>query len=225
MKVQFGLLCAVAVTGGVNGDTLWDQSNYDLAVSAYVDQAFGDFPAYSTYMVNDIVVGAGGWNVTSVTSYFTVGFGFWPGSGSGTLNIFAKTGSMPGAGDDPAAGALVAWTSTDLGDGTQAVTASGLNVDLAPGEYWIGLTPTNDFGLFGQEFHRGAPRVGEETYVRNPGGGFGIGTDWGTVALFGNASWLGNFDGAFKVEGTVVPAPGVAALLVGGLLARRRRRA
>ena len=226
MKIHAGLVCAsaMAISGAASADILWDQSNYDTAASAYVNQAFGNFADFSTYMVNDITVDPGGWNVTSVTTYHTYTNGIWPLSGQAQVNVFARDAAAPGAGDDPSGGMVVDFTAVDLGDGTIAITAA-LDMDLAAGDYWIGMTPILDFGIFGQEFHRGAPIVGLDTHFRNPGGGFGVGTDWGTAGALFAGDWDGVYDAAMLVEGRVVPAPGVAALLVGGLLAVRRRRA
>ena len=85
-------------------------------------------------------------------------------------------------------------------------------------------TPDLGFGDFGQEFHQGAfDVVGAESQSRNPGGGFGIGTEWvNSGKVFGGVSW----DAALTINGTAVPEPSTLAMF--GLLAvfaapRRRR--
>jgi hypothetical protein len=218
MKGALALVAVAAFTATATADVLWDQSNYNSGINAFVDQEFDDFPSYSSYMVMDVV--STGWTVQSVSAYFTLGSGNWAGVTQARLNLFAKTGSLPGAGDDPTAGSTVAVSLTNLGD-TWEITASGLNIDVPAGDYWIGLSPLTNFGAQGQEFHRAAPIIGEDTAWRNPGGGFALGTQWQTTAALGT-DWIGVYDGAFKVEG--IPAPGALALLgLAGLIGRRRR--
>lgn len=214
-------------TGAANADVLYDQSAYTSDYAANVDQEFGDFPQYSSYMADDVSFGSAV-TIDSISTFYTMGGSWGPGITNARLNIFAKTGSLPGAGDDPAAGLSVAVTFTSLGDAWQ-VTASGLGINLAAGDYWFALTPQADFGLFGQSFHYyTAPGslVGDQVAFRNPGGAFGTpgGTNWQTV----NGALQGPTDAnmALLVEGTIVPAPGALALLgLAGLAGTRRRRA
>ncbi len=182
-------------------EKLWDQSNYDVGATAFVDQAFGDFPDFDSYLVTDIDTGDDGWVISSVTTYFTNANG-WANAGvtQGRLNIFPKTGNLPDGGDDPGAGDIVDITISDLGD-TIAIVAGGLSIELA-GEHWVGLTPLANFGEFGQEFHRGAPIMGVDTAWRNPGGGFGVGTDWSDTGILG-AGWVGAFDAAINISGVI----------------------
>ena len=217
------LLSSVASANDQN-IVLWDQApNGDPAATAFVDQSFPDFPDFSTYLASDVVFGSAV-TIDSVSTYFTNNNNTWPQntSGTATLNIFADP--LSGA-DDPAAGMSVTVDYTSTNDGI-TVTASGLGINLAAGTYWIGLTPELEFGTSGQEFHQSALGgvVGAETAARNPGGGFGLGTDWGTAStLFGSAD---PFDAAITVTGKVVPEPTTAGLLalgLVGLVARRRR--
>ncbi len=206
-------------------DVLWDQSAYDPAINALVDQEFGDYPDYSSYMVNDVVTDAGGWEVDSITAYFTNTASAWAPVTTARLNVFAKTDALPTAGDDPVAGIEVGVTLTDTGTYWE-IAASGLALSLAGGtEYWIGLTPIGDFGVVGQEFHAGAaPLVGADTAWRNPGDGFALGADWQDTAAVGAGEWPGLYDSAFLMEGTIVPEPSVLTLLGCGALALIRRR-
>jgi hypothetical protein len=220
-QVTLGLVAAVGFAAVASADVLWDQSNYDTAANALVDQEFDDFPTYSSYMVMDVV--STGWLVDSVSVYFTSDYGGgWGGVNQARLNVFAWTpGSLPGAGDDPTAGTVVPVSLAEQGDATWKITASGLNLDMPAGNYWIGLTPLTNFASQGQEFHRGAPIVGDDTAWRNPGGGFGYGGSWNYAYLIG-PTWQGTYDGAILIEG--VPAPGALALLgLAGLVSRRRR--
>lgn len=197
---------------GVQAAVLWDQQP-DANARAFVDQDFTDFPDFSTFLVSDVVFSS---NVTvnSVTTYFTNLNSTWPQSGNGTaiLNIFADPLASA---DDPTAGTSV--TAAYSVDATGiSLTASGLSIDLAAGTYWIGLTPILIFGDVGQEFHQqAASTVGANTQGRNPGGGFGFGTDWFDAGpAFGG---LNEWDAAITIEGESVPAPATLVLLGLGL--------
>lgn len=221
MKKVLGIAAAAAAFAGVaQADVLWHQAPNTAAV-AYVDQEFSDFPTFNTYAVSDVTLGAAS-TITDVTVYFSINAG-WPGViTQGRLNIFAKSGSLPGGGDDPGTGTVVNVVVSNAGD-HMTIKASGLNIGLAAGSYWIGLTPMTNFAQNGQAFNMQATgNQGDLTAFRNPGGGFGIGTAWGTNTLFGGPG----SDHAITVEGTAIPAPGALALLgAAGLISRRRRRA
>ncbi len=185
------------------GDKLWDQSNYDEGVNAFVDQEFDDFPDFDSYLVTDIDTGGDAWVISSVTTFFTNGNG-WANAGPthGRLNIFPKTGNLPdNDADDPGAGEVVKITIIDQGD-TIAITAADLSIELDAGEYWVGLAPIANFGQFGQEFHRGAPIIGVDTAWRNPDNGFGLGGDWSTTGVLG-PDWIGVFDAAINITGEI----------------------
>jgi hypothetical protein len=193
---------------------LWDQQPFDTS-TGYINQVlgYGGSSSYDTYQVHDVTVTGGGWNITSITEYFTSGFGNWPGSFNAKLNIFPLIGSLPQPADDPGSGLSPIYAAQDVG-GT--VTLSGLNINLAPGSYWIGFTPIVNFDSYGQEFQLAAASiVGKPSGIRNPGNGFGEGADWMTTAAFGTA-----LDGAITINGDAsIPEPGTVSLLgAGGLL-------
>lgn len=228
-STTLGVTAAAAMlsSSAALGDVLYDQSAYTSDYSTThisVDQEFADFPTYSSYMADDVSF-ATGVTINVVSTYYTMEGNWGPGITQARLNIFAKTGSLPGAGDDPTAGIVVDVTFTNLGDAWQ-VTASGLGIDLAAGDYWFALTPMADFDPFGQAFHYfTAPStlVGDQIAFRNPSGGFGVGTEWQTIAdAYGGPT---DANMALMVEGTVIPAPGALALLgLAGIAGRRRRR-
>jgi hypothetical protein len=205
-----GVLCLFAASQCFAG-VLWDQQPLDVS-TGYVNQEFGDFPSFSAYQLHDVTVTGTGWNITSITEYFTTGA--WPGSFDARLNIFALSGSAPLPTDDPTSGLL--YPAVNVESTLSTVTLSGLNINLAPGDYWIGFTPVLDFGSSGQQFELVASTVGNPSAVRNSGGGFGIGSDWTTTAAFGGAT-----DGSITINGdalTSAPEPATYSLIGGGLL-------
>ena len=220
---KLALLLLMLLVLPLQAAVLWSQAPTGTNASAYIDQEFPDFPAFSTYQVADVTVGAGGWAIDSITSYFGSGGGSWPSSLDVRVNIFSKTGALPLASDDPTAGAEYAATLTADGSFLD-VTASGLGIHLAPGAYWIGMTPIVDFATYGQNFHwQTSGIVGDPSALRNPGNGFADGSDWGTYAMIGGTAG----DGAILIEGTgATPEPAAYLLVAGGLgllgLLRRR---
>ena len=189
------LVAILAGSGPVVGQ-LFDQQP-DLAGTAFVNQAFPDFPDFNTFQVDDVVF-ASDVTIGSITCYFTFDGQLdgvpWPLDNMGTpfngfINIFPDDGLLDT--EDPTMGLVVDVMLEDVdvdNDGIfdfKSVTACGLNIELTAGTYWIGLTPDIDFGLFGQEFNftSVAGVTGTEAFARNPGGGFAIGTDWITTAL------------------------------------------
>ncbi len=223
--VLVALICSIIP---LQAGVLWYQAP-NTSATAYVDQEFPDYSTYSTYQVHDVTVGAGGWNIQSITGYFTVGYSPtpWPATANVVINIFPVAGSLPGSGDDPTAGAVYPASLSVVGAST-LVTASGLSINLAAGNYWIGITPIILFDTYGQEFHQQADAVmGYYSAMRNPGGGFGIGTAWGTYALWGVGA--DPADGAIRIERTsaAIPEPATWSLLalgLGALAFLRRRR-
>ena len=216
MRQVLAIVLGLCVCGAASGDVLWDQQ--PTGGNNYVDQEFGDFGDYSSYMVTDVDVDTGGWNITSVTTYFTTGNGTWAQGMGGRLNIFDRTGALPAAGDDPTAGLAVAVDVTVSG-GMTVVTASGLDIDVPAGAAWIGLAPSGDFAVYGQEFHLDAPLEGDASAWRNPGNAFGNGTEWLNLPLVGYLYG----DPSITIEGTIIPEPASLLLLgLGALLIRRR---
>lgn len=226
------LLCGAA-SGAQATYILWEQLPATDTMS-WIDQEFPDLQAASTYQVHDVVVGAGGWKISSITGYYTKLNDLWPSSLSVRLNVFSKSGSLPTAGDDPVLGSV--WTAALTRDmQSSQVTLTGLDLVLPTGSYWIGMTPILDFGNYDQEWHQlSAAVVGDASALRNPGGYFGFGSDWKDYTAFGEL--YGDLaqpgDGAIKIEGTTsdVPEPGTSALtgvILAGALAgafRSRRR-
>ena len=217
---RIALLCAGAVFGAgasaASAAVLWDQSAFDLGAPGFFDSVSGAPPfGLTVHAVNDVVVGPGGWTVDTIETYFGSIDATWGTAiSSGHLHVFPKTGALPDAIHDPTASATVPMSATHMGD-HWVVSATGLGVALAPGEYWIGITPIAPGGAFGPEPHLAAAgAIGDAT------------ASWDLGAFPGPPSWF-NFnpgaDAAIKISG--VPTPGAATLLgVGALFGARRRR-
>ena len=187
----------------------------DTSMDSVVNLEISDASEFSVYLLNDVVTSTDA-VVSSVTTYFTNDNGDW-------TNIIREARLCVFSGNftpfNPAAdGRIVPVTVTEVGNGVLAVTASGLEIDLAAGLHWIGLTPVID-STQSQEFHwSSANQVGAMSVARNPGGGFGVGEDWFSSNelsdTFSDASITISFGG--DIEGVIAPDSG---LIFRGILA------
>lgn len=222
MRPVIAALLLVCIAAPAQAFILWEQLPV-FGLTAYIDQEFPDDQEFSTYQVHDVTVGAGGWVVTSLSTFFTAGNPNWPmGSVTARLNVFSKSGSLPAPGDDPMLGVVHSAVISQVDPLVNLLTVTGLDIALGPGSYWFGLTPNIQFNGPGQEFHLvSTPPVGDFTAIRNPGGGFQWGTGWtGYESLFRGTPG----DGAIRIEGRmgegpVVPEPCSLALLSMGFTA------
>ncbi len=206
------------------GDVLWNQPPSTTYGAAWVQWEFTDQPARSTYTVNDFQVPAGpGWTLDSVTKYFM--YTTTPVT-QARLNIWSKTASMPDdATMDPTTGSLVDVTFTfNASLGKEELTATGLNLTLAPGDYWITLTPLSNYAQYGQTLmaQNTTTILLDDSRYRNPGGGCGYAQ--GTVWINSYANSYYNWEDAMKIQGTLAPEPGALSLLALAGLALIRRR-
>ncbi len=137
-----------------SAEVLFDQTDFDPYGPGFFNSESGGPPfGMTVYAVNDVTV-TEGWIVESVTTFYSALDPVWgEGITEGKLHVFEKTGSLPiTGGDDPEASPVVAMSATLNGDHF-VITATGLNLELAPGEYWIGITPNAPSGPFGPEIH------------------------------------------------------------------------
>lgn len=193
MKKLLMIIATLTLSVSVaSADVLWDQSAINPNGDSYMD-------SYSIGPWGDVIVyGASDFNldvdavITSVTTFYTNGGEWQPGNYDALLDIFEKTGPIPVDGvDDPlTTGVTVPVTLTDMGDGTLALNASGLNLALAAGQYWIMLSPTVPDGPGFREFHL----VSETTVMDN--------SAWIEFGGWLPAAWADNGrDGTLLIEG------------------------
>jgi MYXO-CTERM domain-containing protein len=227
-RLQAALVVGLAGCVSAQADVLWDQSAISLgAPISYANwtktSGFGQREAYG---MSDVTVPASGWTIQSISVYMgTLAFN---APTTATLNIFPKTGSLPTAANNPrptasgGSGLTVPVSvlgfeiNGNSGQFANEVTASGLNIVLAPGDYWIGLTPR----YVGSTSDNQWPAL--TTYGNNQAVRFATPLDaaWSDNAVLGG---LQSGDGAIKIQG--VPTPGALSILgLGGLVAGRRRR-
>ena len=195
-------LLLLSIATAASAAVLWDQSNWDpsgegsLNVSSSSCSPFGGNTKLHT--ASDVSF-AQGVNISTVRIYETDG-----NAASATqayLWISSKTGPLPTESstqvNNPAN--LVSISSAYEVVGTEAalvITASGLNIDLPPGDYWVSLTPLHSVGFFPYSVHRvtTGPIVGSHTVSIS--------------ACAPNSDWLNvldpaTYDYAIKIEGTV----------------------
>ena len=186
-------LIAVALTAGAaSAQVLWDQTaGYESWQQGFFNAVAGGPPFGSTnYTCNDVTVGGTGWLVDAITVYYD-GFDFsWDGAiAQAVLFVEPKTGSLP-TGNPATDGITVTASAGYLPNGFMAVTATGLLLELEPGEYWIGLTP---IAPTPDNIHVSVPAVGDDSPTFDPNG-FPM-PMWTT--------WSPGLDGAMLIEGEI----------------------
>jgi len=193
--------CVAAFAVPAKSDTLWDQSSIDLT-GGYFNSISGSPPfGLTNYLVNDVTVSASGWTVQSITVRFSGISATWGGGiTTGRLVVFPKTGSLPLNTNDPGVQSMVPMSGTFVSGGGNNfwdVTASGLNLTLVPGDYWIGITPVAPAGFFGPETQfRSATHIGDDSA--------------GWDAFASPKSWVGKagYDANILIQGTPgLPTP------------------
>ena len=194
---KIAVLCVVLMAAQMaSADILWDQP-YDpgWAMGFFNSESGGPPFGMTWHGANDVTV-VDPWNVDSITSYYSA---LDPGWGTaitqGYLHVFPKTGPLPI--EDPTLSVLVPMSGVALGAYCE-VTASGLGLYLAPGEYWLGLTPIAPSGPMGPEIQTSAAvMVGSETVSYDAYG-------------FPMPMWFvfnPGLDAAMVVQGTIASSP------------------
>lgn len=224
------LVAAVLAAAGssvCSADILWDQSA--ISLSSQISMAnwtktsgFGQREAFG---MSDVTVPAGGWTIQSISVYMgTLAFNT---PTTATLNIFPKTSALPLPSNNPrtvangGSGQTVSVTNSmfeingNSGQFANEFTVSSLNIVLAPGDYWIGLTPL----YLGSSTDNQWPAVSQIGSSQSVRFAFPLDPTWSDNAALLSAPPT---DGAILVQG--IPAPSTLALLgLGGMLIGRRR--
>ena len=201
-KLMLTLAALTILATGAGAQTvLWDQSDLDLAGQWGIWDAvsgcapFGGSIHYaSDFWTGDEV------RVTSITTWYTA-FNFETEStAEAYLYIFAKTGDLPvdGVNLPQENGTLVPVTMTLNSDGVYEMVASGLDIYLTQGEYWVSLTPIMPGGPWGPDFHLRAL------------------TTWGAPSAYYEycgqfaPAWgpnIDSLDGSMRIEGVIEVVP------------------
>jgi hypothetical protein len=208
----------VAVPAASPEDVLWDQPLSVVNQGAYVNQDFPDVPDYSAFLADDFVNDLA-WEIQSI---FVPGDG-WNGfttimnATALTWQIYADNAGVPD-GDPSGGGNAPFWTLTlpptdphvVVSNGTPGGYPSNVQLSLDPsvilpeGHWWLVFYPTMEFGLYGQYGRQPADTTnGYIGQFINPGGGFGLGTEWQNWTVLGATQQ----DIAFRIEGVPTQGP------------------
>lgn len=195
--------------------TTWDApeiiySQMDVPGAAYSAQIFGDFTTYSCYMGDDINLT--GFDSVVVTAVELVG-GYWSGHtfhpiDSLYLGFTTDSTDYPAWSQAAWQGNLPTASFDDVNGGANNTFIMYLDqpVTLHNGKSWMVAAPYMDFatkdGQWGWAVNDPAVVYGTAPAWRNPGGGFGLGTDWQRASVLGMAG-----DGVFRLLGKTYRTP------------------
>ena len=194
---------------------LWNQPLSGVNTNAYVDQDFSDYPAYSSYLLDDFA-NVQPWNLTAI---FIPGLG-WNGfttlANATALNwaIYADDGTglpdgWPGGGNAPfwslslpPGDPQVTITNGSGGQPSNTLLTLSAPVALPPGTWWLCFWPEMAFSVGGQYGRQPSDTTnGSVAKFINPGGGFGLGTGLQDWFVLGPAQQ----DMAFRLDGELAP--------------------
>lgn len=215
--VVMGVFLAASVSA-LGGPVLWYNGDWN-SVDGVANERNTLSPDAAIY--DNFIVPAPGWRITAV---FSNNVSNLPSIAGADWEI--RSGISPGNGGTLIAsgtGVPASWTPTgrsQFGFNEYQVFVGGLNLTLAPGEYWLMVRPVGT----------GSNR----SWVTTTSGANGVNALIDGDAFF-NSSYFGmnfvkdvggNYDFSMGLEGVVVPEPATLGLAAAGLLlllARRRR--
>ncbi len=208
-------------TGGFGGAPI---SELTAPASTF---GFGATVAANNRLADDFTItDAAGWNINSLSffAYLTgstttspataVNYRIWsggaPGAGGTILYDFSATNQMTGT-SWTGIYRVLSTTPTNTQRPIMEMVAAGNSMLLGPGTYWV------DFQYAGVSFTPPLSAAGNGRQF------LGTTSTWGPATDAGSTLQM---ELPFTIDYSVAPAPGCLALLgVGGLMAKRRRRA
>ena len=218
-KNAFGaMLCASIVAtagadiifdniGSMNGtDTnngSWHASQiFESSFAQYDIAAIEDF-SFAGGNVDSVSFVLGGWNGYEIAGVSGYTFNVYSSIDAAGANLTGDILSMS-----------FGWQNVDMswGGAGEYLSLDLGGAALAAGNYFMSITPRNEFETNGQTGIETTMIGGDNGYQANPGGGFGFGAYQQSGANY-----------AYLLEGTI-PAPAAISLLgLAGLTVRRRR--
>jgi hypothetical protein len=154
MKKALLIIAALTLlVTSANADILWDQSAIDPVNYFMNSHSAGVWGTVIVYAASDIHVPVEA-NITSITTYYSNTGQWMAGSYPAVVDIYMKTGATPVTGTDDPLVTGIATTAdlVDVGNGVFELRATGLNLPMIPGDYWIVLTPEIPDGPSFREF-------------------------------------------------------------------------
>ena len=242
MKKMYRIGCLVSillllnVVGTASADTLWyngdlDYSGYSMSNHhIFKSWMFGGYYDSNSLVYDDFVVPAGEeWTVNSVWSnnLFTEGVSFLGATYEIRSGVSAGNGGTVVASGSGTTSLTPTGRTSSSGNIEYEVRISGLNINLAPGTYWLSVCPTIEYnsGYSYNSATSGANSIGQPP--GNNGNSY-----WYLFEHYGNGNeYTRNFedlsnylqkttDYSMGIEGTPssVPIPGAVWLLGSGLM-------
>lgn len=215
MKRIFAALALVCAGISAQARVLWDNN---VVTNGNGGRAISPPGFPNIRVVEDIRVGGPGWIVDAVRA-FIIEETAWSSGNTMDVYIYNDNSGVPGGLHANWAGLSFTKTAGATYFGrpgfTYNINVGGMN--LAPGNYWIGMRNPNGSGS------------GTNYWMTSDGGPDGAGTSHGYFSLDGGNTWMPEGSGyhhAFRIEGEFVPEPSTILAVGAGLaaLAARRRR-